>query len=61
MRPLNMREVAQKFEVIEVESAQKEELDRLETLKKEAEQRCRGFSNRFSTASVVALILSLAC
>ena len=60
MRPLNMREVAQKFEVIEVESAQKEERDRLETLKKEAEQRCRGFSNRFRTASVVALILSLA-
>ena len=59
-RPFNMREVAQKFGVIEVESAQKEERDRLEILKKEAEQKCRGLSNRFRTASVVALILSVA-
>ena len=59
-RPFNMREVAQKFAVIEVESAQREERDRLKILKKEAERKCRGFSNRFGTASVVALILSLA-
>ena len=59
-RPFNMREVAQSFGVIEVESAQKEERDRLEIFGKEAERKVQGFSNRFTIMSVVALILSIA-
>lgn len=59
-RPFNMREVDQSFGVIEVESAQKEERDRLEIFKKEAERKYQGFYNRFTIISVVALILSVA-
>lgn len=57
-RPFNMREVAQKLGVIELEYSQKKERNHLEFLKKEAERKCRGVSNRIATASVVALILS---
>ncbi|HBF16780.1 MAG TPA: hypothetical protein DDW37_04035, partial [Verrucomicrobiales bacterium] len=58
-RPFNMREVAEKFGVLEGEFSQKEERNRLEILKKEAERKSWYFSNRFAIASGVALVFSL--
>lgn len=58
-RPFNMREVAEKFGVLEGEFSQKEERNRLEILKKEAERKSWYFSNRFAIASVVSLVFSL--
>ena len=55
-RPFNMREVARKFGVIEIEFAQKEERKRLEYLKIEAERKHRGVSRRFVSAFMILLV-----
>ena len=57
-RPFNMREVARRFGAIEIELAQKEERDRLEFLKKQADRKRRGASRRFAFASLVSLALA---